>query len=56
MLGLVSAEKTGGLDLGGGSSREFLVEADNALHAEGIGGSADCLVFIRQPPIIPTVL
>ncbi len=49
MLGLVSAEKAGALDLGRGSSREFLVEADNALHTESIGGSADCLyIFISH--------
>lgn len=41
VLGLVSAEKTGGLNLGRRSSRKFLVEADDTLHTNGIGSSAD---------------
>lgn len=49
MLGLVAAEKTGGLNLGGGASGKLFVEADNTLHTEGIGGSAKCLyIQFRQ--------
>ena len=43
MLGLVAAEEAAGLDLGGGAAGELLVEADDALHADGIGGGADGL-------------
>lgn len=43
MLGLVAAEDAGGLDLGSGAPREFLVEADDALHADSVGSSADGL-------------
>lgn len=46
VLGLVSSEKTGGLDLGGGSSGEFLVEADDTLHAKSIRSSTDGLVKV----------
>lgn len=42
--GLVAAEETLGLDLGGGTSGEFLVEADDTLHANGIGSRANGLV------------
>lgn len=43
MLGLVLAQNALGLGLGGGSSGEFLVEADDALHADGIGSGANGL-------------
>lgn len=45
VLGLVSTEETLSLDLGGGTSGEFLVEADDALHADGIRSGTDCLLF-----------
>lgn len=56
MLGLVSAEKTGGLNLGRRSSRKFLVEADDTLHTNGIGSSADGLVDIRQLHFVPSTM
>lgn len=43
MLGLVAAEKTLGLNLGGGATGELLVETDDALHAQGIGSGSDRL-------------
>ena len=43
VLGLVSTEKTRGLDLGSGTPGKLLVEADDTLHANGIGSSADSL-------------
>lgn len=43
VLGLVSAEEALGLDLGGRTTGKFLVEADDTLHAQGIGSSANCL-------------
>ena len=43
VLSLVATEEAAGLDLGGGASGELLVEADDALHAKGIGGGADGL-------------
>lgn len=43
VLGLVATEKTGGLDLGSGTPRKLLVEADDTLHADGIRSSADGL-------------
>ena len=50
VLSLVSAEETGGLDLGSRSSGKFLVEADNALHADSIRSSADSLVKYPSAP------
>ena len=44
MLSLVAAEDALGLNLGGSTSGELLVEADNALHAQGVGSSSDCLI------------
>lgn len=43
MLGLVATEKTLGLNLGGGATGELLVETDDALHAQSIGGGTDGL-------------
>jgi len=43
VLGLVSAEETLSLDLGGGTSGELLVEADDTLHADSIRSSANGL-------------
>ena len=43
VLGLVSAEKTGGLDLGGRSTGQLLVEVDDTLHAQSIRVGANCL-------------
>lgn len=43
MLSLVSAEGTGRLDLRSRASGEFLVEANDALHADGIRGRTDSL-------------
>lgn len=43
VLGLVSAENPGGLDLGGGAPRQFLVEVDNALHRKRVRVGADRL-------------
>jgi hypothetical protein len=43
VLGLVSTEKALSLDLGGGTSGELLVEADNALHADSIRSGANGL-------------
>lgn len=45
MLCLVSAEEAGGLDLRSRSPGELLVEVDNTLHLDGIGGSANGLNF-----------
>ena len=44
VLGLVPAEETGSLHLGGGSSGELLVEVDNPLHAQSIGVGSNRLV------------
>lgn len=46
MLGLVCAEETGRLDLGGRASGELLVEADDSLQPDGIGVHADGLGII----------
>jgi hypothetical protein len=43
VLGLVSAEETLSLDLGGGTSRKLLVETDDTLHADGIRSGANGL-------------
>jgi hypothetical protein len=43
VLGLVSAEETLSLDLGGGTSGELLVEADDTLHADSIRSGANGL-------------
>lgn len=43
MLGLVTTEDTSGLDLGGGSLGQLLVEVDDALHRDGVGVGTDRL-------------
>jgi hypothetical protein len=43
VLGLVSAEKAGGLDLGGRAAGKLLVEVDDALHAKSVRGSTNGL-------------
>jgi hypothetical protein len=43
VLGLVSAEETLSLDLGGGTSGKLLVEADDTLHADSIRSGANGL-------------
>ena len=43
VLGLVSAEETLGLDLGGSTSGELLVEGNDALHANSIRSGANRL-------------
>lgn len=43
VLGLVPSQKTLSLDGGSRASGQFLVEAHNTLHADGIGGGANCL-------------
>ena len=43
VLGLVPAERAAGLDLRSGSTGKLLVEADNTLHAQSVGGRANCL-------------
>ena len=43
VLGLVAAEEALGLDLGGGTSGELLVKADDTLHAQGIRSGANRL-------------
>ena len=48
VLSLVATEEAAGLDLGGGASGELLVEADDALHAEGVGGGADGLTAVKN--------
>lgn len=56
VLGLVSAEETLSLDLGGGTSGELLVEADDTLHADSIRSSANGLWWIEfcQPSEFPS--
>lgn len=49
--GLVAAEKTGGLDLGGRAPGELLVKVDDALHAEGIGGGTNSLRNPNRQPV-----
>lgn len=44
VLGLVSSEETGGLDLRGGATGKFGVEVDDTLHADGIGVGTNGLV------------
>lgn len=48
MLVLVTSEKTLGLNLGGSATGELLVEVDDTLHADGIGGSANSLELVRM--------
>lgn len=48
VLLLVLAEDALGLDLGGGTSGEFLVEADDTLHADSIRGGANGLSLIHS--------
>lgn len=48
VLGLVSTEKAGGLDCGSGTTGELLVEVDDALHAECVGGSTNGLHPVSQ--------
>lgn len=43
VLRLVLAPETLGLHVGGGTTGELLVEADDTLHADSIGSSADGL-------------
>lgn len=43
VTGLVAADQTGGLDLGGRATGETGVEVHNALHAGSILGSTDGL-------------
>lgn len=47
VTGLVAAEKTLGLDLGSGTTGELLVEADDTLHTQGVGSSANGLLFTQ---------
>ena len=56
VLLLVLAEDAGGLDLGGGTSGELLVEADDTLHADSIRSSANGLWWIEfcQPSEFPS--
>lgn len=53
VLGLVSAENASGLDLRGRSPREFLVEGDDTLHLDGVGGGANGLDSDCQPVALP---
>ena len=60
VLSLVASEETGRLDLRSWASGELLVEANNALHADGIRGRTDGLsivmnrqhicIFVLYPP------
>lgn len=43
VLGLVTAEETLSLDLGGGTTGKLLVEADDTLHAQSVGSSTNSL-------------
>lgn len=43
VLMLVLPEDARGLDLRGGASGQLLVELDDALHAQGVGGSTNGL-------------
>lgn len=54
--GLVAAEKTSGLDLGGRAPGELLVKVDDALHAEGIGGGTNSLHGSNCQPVSSSVL
>lgn len=54
--GLVAAEKTGGLDLGGRAPGELLVKVDDALHAEGIGGGTNSLRSPNCQPVSSSVV
>lgn len=45
MLGLVLAPEAGSLDLGSGTAGKLLVEGDDALHGDSIGGTANGLNF-----------
>lgn len=50
MLGLISAEEAGGLDIGSRSPGEFLVEVDNSLHLDRVGGSTNGLRLVSVIP------
>ena len=48
VLGLVAAQDTRGLDLGGRATRELLVEIDDALHLSGVRSARDGLGGIKS--------
>lgn len=47
VLGLVSAQNAGGLDVGGGATGKLLVEVDDALHGDAIGVGANRLLLVK---------
>lgn len=56
VLGLVAAQNTGGLDLGGGASGKLLVEVDDALHRNAVGVGAKglyiAIISLVNPPAV----
>lgn len=56
MLSLVSTEEASGLDLGSCAPGEFLVEADDTLHADGIRGRTNSLDIAPRRQYIPMFL
>ena len=55
VLVLVTTDEALGLDLGGGATGKLLVEVDDALHADGIGGGADGLWFPSRSVNCPKI-
>lgn len=53
MLRLVAAQDPGGLDLGSGAPRQFLIEVDNALHGDAIWIGSDCLNVVVSASVSP---
>lgn len=54
VLGLVPAERAASLNLRSGSTRELLVEADDTLHAQSVGGRANRLFQELVSPWFPS--
>lgn len=48
VTGLVATEETLGLDFGGGTTGELLVEADDSLHAQSVRSSANGLSITQD--------
>lgn len=55
VLGLVLAQDSSSLDLGGRASGQLLVEGDDTLHGDAIGVGAKCLDVVMSASFSPSL-